>query len=70
MTKRERKTLREAIRLLKTEDGWDAAMDILLPMAGLYSPALEAVKKATTITVDELMARGGPNRAFGADDDA
>ena len=59
MTKRERDRLREAIRLLKTDDGWDAAMDILLPMAGLYSPVQRLAREAKLVTIDELERRHG-----------
>ena len=67
MTKRERERLHEAIRLLKTDDGWDAAMDILLPMAGLYSPAQRIAREATLGTIEELERRHGhEDREFGA----
>jgi hypothetical protein len=46
MTKRERERLAEAVKLLCTDDGWDAAMRILLPLAGLRSPAMEAADRA------------------------
>jgi hypothetical protein len=62
MTKRERERLAEAVRLLYTDDGWDAAMRILLPLAGLQSPAMEAADRAKPVSTYEIAK--GPDTEF------
>jgi hypothetical protein len=58
MTKKERADLARAVRLL-WDDKWEEGMGILLPMAGLRSPAIESAKNARPVSIQELMS--GPH---------
>ena len=56
MTKRERETLREAVRLI-WQDDFEAGMRLLLPLAGMRVPAWDAADKATPITLKEIVTQ-------------
>jgi hypothetical protein len=65
MTRREREQLRTAIDRLRSDDGWDVGMAILLKLAGLRSPAAEMIAVARPVSLDELPRDERPFRAPG-----
>ena len=62
MTQSERTQLRRAIALLCTDDGFDAAMEILSKLAGMPQELRKALDKCKLVSINELASR--PNTAF------
>lgn len=59
MTRRERAIVARAIELLHTDDGWEPAIRLLLPLAGMRKPAFDAADDPNikTVSVYELLGR-------------
>lgn len=62
MTKRERAQLRRAISDVTSEDRFDRGYVALLRLAGMRSPAHEAMRQAKGIPI--IKAARGPNCSF------
>lgn len=56
MTRKEREALRKAVQLLWDQE-WEAGMEILLPLAGLRSPALKAIATAEAVGLKDILSR-------------
>ena len=54
MTRKERERVRDAIQLLHTNDGWDAAMEILYPLAGLQNRVGKVLAASQPVAVTDL----------------
>lgn len=59
MTKKEKKKLQMAIKLLWVDCDLEKAMDILLPLAGLEMPLLKMMLEGGTETIKDVVAKDG-----------
>jgi hypothetical protein len=60
MTKKNRTELQQAVNFLMNDDGWERGMEILLRLAGMRMPSIEAAKDLNLVDVRSLPKESRP----------